>query len=40
MREWNVRSRWSALAVIETRWGLSPLTARDAAANNMLNAFD
>src|SRR5690242_17854357 len=30
----------SILKLIETRWGLSPLGARDAAANNMLNAFD
>src|SRR5204863_3377275 len=30
----------SILKLIESRWGLSPLTSRDAAANNMLNAFD
>jgi phospholipase C len=30
----------SILKLIETRWGLPPLTARDAAANNLLNAFD
>jgi hypothetical protein len=30
----------SILAPIEHRWGLAPLTARDAAANDMHNAFD
>jgi phospholipase C len=30
----------SILALIETRWGLAPLGPRDAAANNMLAAFD
>lgn len=30
----------SILKLIEWRWGLAPLTARDAAANNMLGAFD
>ena len=35
---------WSAYLVsrkfIETRWDLAPLSSRDAAANNVLNAFD
>jgi hypothetical protein len=26
--------------LIEARWGLPPLTSRDAAANNLLNSFD
>jgi phospholipase C len=30
----------SILALIEHRWGLAPLSARDAAANDMRNAFD
>ena len=30
----------SILALIEHRWGLQPLAARDAAANDMRNAFD
>ncbi len=30
----------SILKFIETRWGLAPLGSRDAAANNLLNAFD
>jgi phospholipase C len=30
----------SILALIEHRWGLAPLTARDGAANDMRNAFD
>jgi len=30
----------SPLKLIETRYGLPPLTARDAAANNMLDCFD
>ncbi len=30
----------SILKFIETRWQLSPLGGRDAAANNLLNAFD
>jgi acid phosphatase len=30
----------SILKFIETRWGLAPLSSRDAAANNLLNAFD
>lgn len=30
----------SILALIEHRWGLAPLTARDAAANDMRDAFD
>jgi phospholipase C len=30
----------SVLKFIETRWGLPPLSARDAAAANLLNAFD
>jgi acid phosphatase len=30
----------SILKLIEWRWGLAPLGSRDAAANNMLNAFD
>lgn len=30
----------STLKFIETRWGLQPLTTRDAAANDMTNAFD
>ena len=30
----------SILKLIEWRWGLAPLASRDAAANNMLNAFD
>lgn len=30
----------SILKFIETRWQLQPLTSRDAAANNLLNAFD
>ena len=30
----------SILALIETRWGLAPLSARDAAASNMTAAFD
>ena len=30
----------STLKFIETRWGLEPLTTRDAAANDMTNAFD
>jgi len=28
------------LRSIETRWNLAPLSSRDAAANNLLNAFD
>jgi len=28
------------LKFIETRWNLAPLGTRDAAANNLLNAFD
>lgn len=30
----------SILKFIEERWGLSPLSSRDAQANNLLNAFD
>jgi len=30
----------SILKFIETRWGLAPLSARDAAANDLINAFD
>jgi phospholipase C len=30
----------SILKLIETRWNLAPLGSRDAAANNLLNAFD
>jgi phospholipase C len=30
----------SILQFIETRWNLAPLGSRDAAANNLLNAFD
>jgi phospholipase C len=30
----------SILALLEHRWGLAPLSARDAAANDMENAFD
>ncbi|MFN2637419.1 MAG: phospholipase C [Gemmatimonadaceae bacterium] len=30
----------SILALIEHRWGLSPLSSRDAAANDMQNSFD
>jgi phospholipase C len=30
----------SVLKFIETRWGVPPLGTRDAAANNLLNAFD
>jgi phospholipase C len=30
----------SILKFIETRWNLAPLGSRDAAANNLLNAFD
>jgi acid phosphatase len=30
----------SILKFIETRWGLAPLTSRDAAANGLTNAFD
>jgi phospholipase C len=30
----------SILKFIETRWDLAPLGSRDAAANNLLNAFD
>jgi phospholipase C len=30
----------SALKFIETNWGVAPLTARDAAANNLTKAFD
>ncbi|WP_051380442.1 acid phosphatase [Bradyrhizobium sp. WSM1743] len=30
----------SILKFIETRWNLAPLSSRDAAANNLLNAFD
>jgi hypothetical protein len=30
----------SILKFIETRWNLAPLGIRDAAANNLLNAFD
>jgi phospholipase C len=30
----------SILKLIETRWNLAPLGPRDAAANNLLNAFD
>jgi len=30
----------SILKFIETRWNLQPLSTRDAAANNLLNAFD
>ena len=30
----------STLKFIETRWGLEPLTTRDAAANDLTNAFD
>ena len=30
----------SILRLIETRWGLPPLTDRDARANNLLGAFD
>jgi acid phosphatase len=30
----------SILKFIETRWNLSPLGTRDAAVNNLLNAFD
>jgi phospholipase C len=30
----------SILALIEHRWGLAPLTTRDAAANDMSGAFD
>jgi phospholipase C len=30
----------SILAFIENRYGLKPLTDRDAKANNMLDAFD
>jgi phospholipase C len=30
----------SILKLIETRWNLAPLGTRDAAANNLLNAFD
>jgi phospholipase C len=30
----------SILKLIEARWGLPPLTSRDAAANNLLNSFD
>jgi phospholipase C len=30
----------SILRLIETRWGLTPLGARDAAANDLSNAFD
>jgi acid phosphatase len=30
----------STLKFIETRWGLDPLTSRDAAANDLTNAFD
>jgi phospholipase C len=30
----------SILRFIETRWNLAPLSSRDAAANNLLNAFD
>jgi phospholipase C len=30
----------SILKFIETRWSLAPLSSRDAAANNLLNAFD
>jgi phospholipase C len=29
----------SILRLIETRWGLPPLTDRDARANNLFNAF-
>ena len=30
----------SILKLIETRWGLPPLTSRDAAANDLLNTFE
>ena len=30
----------STMKFIETRWGLEPLTTRDAAANDLTNAFD
>ena len=30
----------SILKFIESRWNLAPLGSRDAAANNLLNAFD
>ena len=36
----DVSETTSILALIEWRWGLYPLTDRDAAANNLLNAFD
>jgi phospholipase C len=29
----------SILKLIETRWGVSPLSSHDMAANNMVNAF-
>jgi phospholipase C len=30
----------SILRFIETRWGLAPLGSRDAAANDLTNAFE
>ena len=38
MRELD--SKNGRLKFIETRWKLNPLGTRDAAANNLLNAFD
>lgn len=36
----NRHDTTAILALIERRWDLAPLTARDAAANDMRNAFD
>jgi len=36
----NLYDTTSILALIEHRWGLQPLTDRDANANDMVAAFD
>jgi phospholipase C len=36
----NIYDTSSILALIEHRWGLAPLSTRDAAANDLRNAFD
>jgi phospholipase C len=36
----NIYDTSSILALIEHRWGLDPLSTRDAAANDLTGAFD
>jgi phospholipase C len=36
----DVHDHTSVLRLIETKWNLAPLTARDASANNLLDALD